>query len=350
MYSSLPRTRRGFTLIELLVVIAIIAILIGLLLPAVQKVREAAARAKCANNIKQIALGCHGYADVNNALPPAALMYYTGGSVSNNNANFGPNWAVLILPYVEQGPLYTQNNVAAHTSTVNNTAWRGVRSATVPSYVCPSDSNGAAPHTGGAGATETGWARGNYAANAGPSDPLQTINGNSNLINGSGTPAGFTLPSNANGAGPMVFATNASYKGNSLGALSNQDGTSNTILINEIRVPVNTADPRGSWALPYTGMSITAGHCRGDCGQPNDGTATQRSGCDDVQGGVGNNADGMGIGSTANSNQGQARSRHSGGVNCAMADGTVRFVRTSVTPQNWFYMNASSDGFTWTDN
>src|SRR3954451_4463452 len=92
--------KRGFTLIELLVVIAIIAILIGLLLPAVQKVREAAARAKCSNNLKQYALACHTYHDVNNVFPP-------GGKINaNGNWDEKGSWQVYILPYMEQDPMF----------------------------------------------------------------------------------------------------------------------------------------------------------------------------------------------------------------------------------------------------
>jgi prepilin-type N-terminal cleavage/methylation domain-containing protein len=109
---SKPRwSRHGFTLIELLVVIAIIAILIGLLLPAVQKVREAAARAKCTNNLKQIGIAVHGYHDVMGFLPTAGSS--DGVPIAPRPAGGwlrgeGTNWAVHILPYVEQGAIYNR--------------------------------------------------------------------------------------------------------------------------------------------------------------------------------------------------------------------------------------------------
>src|SRR5438552_17827172 len=94
---------RGFTLIELLVVIAIIAVLIGLLLPAVQKVREAAYRMKCANNLKQFGIACHLYLDTSKVFPPGSKTIPTGNWSGDKGS-----WLVLTLPYMEQDALFQQ--------------------------------------------------------------------------------------------------------------------------------------------------------------------------------------------------------------------------------------------------
>jgi len=150
--------RTGFTLIELLVVIAIIAILIGLLVPAVQKVREAADRTQCVNNLKQIGLAAHNYHDTFKKLPPGYLGPYPGAADPPTTAVQNMGVLVHLLPYVEQKNIYTQMTNSAPPSYfqingvgsywINNAGLRTAANYSVPIFLCPSDS----PQTATAGA------------------------------------------------------------------------------------------------------------------------------------------------------------------------------------------------------
>ena len=136
---ALQRIRRrhlaGFTLIELLVVIAIIAILIGLLIPAVQKVRQAAARASCENNLHQIGLAMHMYQDGHQVLPTAWVTAPTGATAPSP----GWSWQTLILPYIEQNNLYTQLAPDTTGLTGVSAAQIALLTAPIKTFVCPGD-------------------------------------------------------------------------------------------------------------------------------------------------------------------------------------------------------------------
>ena len=317
MTVSLSRDRRGFTLIELLVVIAIIAILIGLLLPAVQKVREAAARMSCSNNMKQLGLAMHNYADSQGGgkLPPAVVTTQNW-SFNDLGMDFyttaiGPNWAVFLLPYIEQGTALTGTNANPGNWRPTNGAdnsWINVRSINLKSMRCPSDTNGdvlfSGFRNGGNIARLGNWARGNYAINAGGGG----LYGNAMYNGGSqgtfaGTSSGISWPTDQLNGGGMTLATIP-------------DGTSNTLMIQEIRVGGNNNDRRGSWALGQPGASIAGGGGVGDCGGPNDGTNAKFGFCDDIllPDGGGYPQQGLGAWGGCSNGQAQSRSRHTGGV------------------------------------
>ena len=168
--SFCSKSRPAFTLIELLVVIAIIAILIALLVPAVQKVREAATRAQCLNNLKQIALATHALHDADKVLPPFSAPNQTSAITLAGPYKGAIGYTVFhwLLPYVEQGPLFEKGKYNSQTVT-GGPGWGYISCNPIPVYICPSEPYPNGPEGYGMGASlhgpATKWSFGNYAAN-----------------------------------------------------------------------------------------------------------------------------------------------------------------------------------------
>jgi prepilin-type N-terminal cleavage/methylation domain-containing protein len=342
----------GFTLVELLVVIAIIGVLVALLLPAVQSAREASRRTSCTNGIRQLGLAAHNFADVMGTFPVGIQIANAPPNGDQNmlsayrTPGFGPNWAVLMLPYYEQGSLFEQNSKGINNYLPSNGAdqsWRNVRSAQLKVFRCPSDPG----HLNMFSLNDGNWARGNYGGNAGPGWLNWTIGGKSH-DGGARDAAG-----NVKGLAAGVFGVNY---GSRVAELVSQDGTSNTVLFNELRAGLNSVDRRGTWAMGLAGSSLTAASSIGDCFVPNDNHEKS----DDIEdcsalrsalgiGNVGLAEKRMGCSFDNGPRnwpnwQAQARSLHPGGVQVCFGDGSTRTVTNNIAQSIWYLLNSREDG------
>ncbi|CAN5298033.1 DUF1559 domain-containing protein [soil metagenome] len=298
--------RRGFTLIELLVVIAIIAILIALLLPAVQKVREAAARAKCINNLKQIGLALHNYEGTFRKYPP-------GGEFGTAAALDRPGMMVHILALIEQPALHNAVNFTAppNAQLIPGTTEQ-IGSKVVPVYICPSDP---APLV-----LSNGHSRQNYAASSGPSaqinNPACSCGQSWNAY-----ALGPYDPANGNGARIGPF----DRRGTQPRVADIPDGLSNTLFVGEVR-PSCSNHVTGGWinANNVQGLASTIYPLNYDsCDNSNPDAC--RKPC--------NWTTELGF-----------KSKHPLGVLFLLGDGSVHFLRENMDTWTIQYLGGRNDG------
>ena len=330
--AAVDRSRRAFTLIELLVVIAIIAILIGLLLPAVQKVRAAAARAQCQNNLKQLGLACMNYEGVNHGFPPALTGYY-------NPAAVPVNWGTFVLPYIEQSNLYNQYNFSCGYWPVGSSGNAGITgsnsnsavvSTTVKTFLCPMAPLRPNPYVvtwGFPGYNSVGpypCANGDYS-NILCVDPGEIAYLGLGALYPGYNSGSFPPPSNLNG----VFQPDSSTT-----VAMITDGTSNTILLTEFAGKMELYNagrdtgltllgvPQAPYPTPTVGPLLYGG--LGGWGDPSNGA-------DELWGSSADGASGPNGPCLMNcSNNFGMYSFHSGGCNAVLADGSVHFLTQST--------------------
>ena len=301
------KRRFGFTLVELLVVITIIGILIALLLPAVQAAREAARRAQCSNNLKQIGLALHNYHLTNQCFPPGAFWY-----APNGTAMWRGSILIRLLPYIEQQPLYNMFDFKTNTDgqTMPGTS-TPLASVIISTYSCPSDKGG----------LFNGVALSNYSASKGPTKHINNSNCSCGSWDSWNAYALSPYDDAKNFAGPFcrlsVSVTQADVR----------DGLSNTIFFGEVlrdcslHVQQGWTRSNDSNGLVSTLIPINYRPC-------NDSSSS---------------ADGCLKNCNWNTELG-FRSYHPGGAQFLLGDGSVRLLPESIDMWAYQYLGGKSDG------
>lgn len=284
----------GFSLIELVVVIAILALLVGLLLPAVQKVRETAGRIKCGNSLRQVTLAAQQAHDATKSIPPGIGFWPGGGAYGTFHYH--------LLPYLEQGALYRNSYYAGFHFVGNN----GVYQQPIKAYLCPSDPSAPA---GGQATDLVGnvWGVSSYAVNA-------------------------QVACRVNPAGQLVTPEEYARL-----LASFPDGASNTVLLTEKYAQCfNNSYPAGGnfWGYYFTGPNLQPyhpgyavswnGYSVGSASKFQLRPQPYNGGCDPTM----------------------ASSPHPGGIQIALADGSVRFLSAGVSPHTWWYLCTPGGGET----
>ena len=321
-----PRTTKrskGFTLVELLVVIAIIGILIGMLLPAVQQVREAARRITCANNVRQVVLATHNFHDTNRDFPPGV--------------NLGPRLSstafALILPFVEQDAVSQQIDVnGSHRAQLGS-------NGKIPSFACPADD------TAGRGLivvdsdTAQSIGRSNYVVSFGSDTMMASHNGEAIWSNNY----------DAQSSG-LDFSTDGAFQcGRRRGFRDLADGSSNVLFVTEVLSGKDDdgtdleLDIRGCWSAFLPGSSWVTTRNTPNTSVPDVGPTggASRRWIPDMPP---FDMPGVNTGENYDEYHAAARSRHPGGVNVGLGDGSGRFVSDDVDSDTWLALGSIADG------
>jgi len=316
--NRLPNRRGAFTLIELLVVIAIIAILIALLVPAVQKVRDAAARTQCINNLKNIGLALHACHDANKRLPPGTS---TDQAPWGTGGGHGSSWKVFLMPYIDQGAIYSKWQFTNGSGWENTNNTNMVDLVTIPVYRCPAS-------------TFPDFYQNNVAAGGTSRQMFSCYTGIAGAYNlgGYNDPLGYSNNACCGAGGGKISGGGVLFSNSKVKLTDITDGTSNTIMVGEQSrhlLDVNRNPVPG----PYGAITSQGPHGwimgTSDTAQPSNGAGANRSMnvttvrylinqigfTDNGAAGTDNNA-GPNIPLSSN---------HSGGANMLFADGTVKF-------------------------
>ncbi|NLF69368.1 MAG: DUF1559 domain-containing protein [Candidatus Anammoximicrobium sp.] len=306
--------RAGFTLVELLVVIAIIGILVALLLPAIQAAREAARRSQCVNNLKQLAVGCHNYADTYRSFPSGYITNFPAPAQEGTLEQSIWSWGAMLLPFIEQAPLFSQLDVGNRTLHANlaTADTRAALQTPLPTFVCPSDSgpdlnNFSEAHADNPADTNAPHYRKYVTSNG--TDIISIAK--SNYIGVACSSVSTTPPVNASSYGPP---TGVFYQNSGTQFRDVTDGTSQTFMF-------------GERSFRSYNLNVGAANALGFSPQVSGYTSRNRS----ILGALG--IPYYGINWTLTNRVHQTRgfhSQHPGGVQFALCDGSVRFVSENI--------------------